>query len=369
MSAQSLRHPCAIGLCLLIAMTAGACADRPECSAGAQQLCQCESVQSFRLCGVDARWGQCLCIANQDDGSIGETPDAQTPSDLDRISTADTGAQQDAGLSVLEDTKGPIDTDILAPRKPEMCNGIDDDGDGAVDEWTAISNDQCTSLIEGTTFLMGCQGGDDQCDADESPAHEVSLAAFRADRTEVSQSAWASCVDAGVCEPPSGYYTPVLSADYPVTMVTAAQAETYCVWRGGHLPTEAQWERLSNGGKGRRWPWGGASANCERANLLGCGGIPSRVGSRAQSGASLEGLFDLAGNVAEWVIDDYDSEIYASHKEGVSEPSVTKIDATVGVARGGSMYWPASQARSSNRMPMQNNATYPDLGLRCVYAP
>ena len=359
-------------LAAALLMVTASCGQPPECPAGLQQACSCEDEQSYRLCGVDSRWGPCLCE---------RAIPADTAGDLD--ATVDAGA--DAGADVGIDTQASPDSatgepdttaggDVQAPAdatatSPEVCNGEDDDGDGAVDEWTAATNPSCRITVAAGTFLMGCQGGDLSCDADESPAHEVSLAGFQLDRTEATQAAWSACVIAGACPTPPDFYTPEAAPDYPVVMVTRAEAADFCAWRGGRLPTEAEWERASGGGKGRRWPWGGAEPSCKRANIKGCGGDPWRVGRAGALGASLEKAYGMAGNVAEWVSDDYNSEVYAKHADGVSAPKVVVQGSATGVARGGSMYWGAAVARASNRMPMASEARHPDLGVRCAYGP
>jgi eukaryotic-like serine/threonine-protein kinase len=90
------------------------------------------------------------------------------------------------------------------------------------------------------------------------PPHEVTLEAFYIDQYEVTNAQYRTCVKAGVCEPPGNneLYNPVLE-NHPVSCVTWEQARVFCEqWRGGRLPTEAEWEKAARGTDDRLYPWG-----------------------------------------------------------------------------------------------------------------
>jgi formylglycine-generating enzyme required for sulfatase activity len=160
-------------------------------------------------------------------------------------------------------------------------------------------------------FLMGCNGAVDQeCEPDEQPGRNVMLSAFAIGRTEVTQEAYASCVNAGQCTPPSCDWN-CSTPGMPAGCLTRAQAEAYCGSIGARLPTEAEWEKAARGSDGRKFPWGNQPATCTLVNMSGCGSAATPVGAHPE-GASPFGLMDMGGNMVEIVSDWYDAAYYAS---------------------------------------------------------
>jgi len=155
-----------------------------------------------------------------------------------------------------------------------------------------------------------------------SPAHQVILDAYWIDRSEVTNAMYAKCVAHGVCKEPvnkssstqSSYYSNSDFDNFPVIYVDWNMAQTYCEWRGDKLPTEAQWEKAARGTDGRIYPWG-ENINCSYANYYWsppnymlwessdyCVGDTTKVGNY-EKGKSPYGLYDMIGNVSEWVAD------------------------------------------------------------------
>jgi formylglycine-generating enzyme required for sulfatase activity len=136
------------------------------------------------------------------------------------------------------------------------------------------------------------------------------------DKYEVTNARYQACVDAGVCQPPremssatrSNYYGNSDFDDYPVIYVDWDMAVVYCEWRGAQLPTEAQWEKAARGTDGRSYPWG-EGIDAILANYNYNIGDTTAVGNY-EDGVSPYGLYDMTGNVWEWVADWYSGTYY-----------------------------------------------------------
>jgi serine/threonine-protein kinase len=152
-------------------------------------------------------------------------------------------------------------------------------------------------------FTIGSNDGYDS----ERPEHQIHLDAFWIDQTEVTNFMYAKCVGDNDCTSPSSsssftrdfYYGNSEFDDYPVIYVDWNQAKNYCSWAGRELPTEAEWEKAARGTDGRTYPWG-EEIDCDKANYYLCTGDTSPVGSY-EGGKSIYGVYDMVGNVNEWV--------------------------------------------------------------------
>jgi len=226
-------------------------------------------------------------------------------------------------------------------------------------------------LIPAGDFIMGNDDGPDY----EKPAHTVYLDVFYMDIYETTNREYENCVNAGICQPPiyngsnsrSSYYENPQYDNYPVIYVNWDMAKTYCEWRGAELPTEAQWEKAARGTNGRTYPWGEKVPDCSIANYWSlasgiCVGDTTSVGNY-ESGKSPYGIYDMAGNVWEWVLDWY-SEMYY-HDSPVANPlgPDSGQDRTV---RGGAWLgdYPFLQA-SSRHSESYWQQGFVDVGFRC----
>lgn len=177
--------------------------------------------------------------------------------------------------------------------------------------------------VPGGKFTMGADSGGE---ADEHPAHEVTVGSFWLDATEVTNAAYRRCVDAKVCRPhdPSNAARNGLDdrdfrgPEQPVSGVSWDDAVTYCGWAGKRLPTEAEWERAARGDDARRYPWGEEPPDPSRA-VFGAP-VTADVGARP-AGAGPYGHLDLAGNVWEWVADPYDPLAYERGSAAEGKPA------------------------------------------------
>lgn len=213
--------------------------------------------------------------------------------------------------------------------------------------------------------------GSDQGDPDEKPVHEITLNTFYIDQYEVTNSFYRSCVESGNCQPPlkisswtrPSYYGNSQFGNYPVVYIDWNMAKTYCLWRGARLPTEAEWEKAARGGMDyRTYPWG-ENIDKSYANYGRNIGDTKAVGSY-ESGKSIFGAYDMAGNVWEWVADWYIGRYYS--ELGDLNP-IGPLRGDYHVLRGGSWYDSAFHIRAANR---EYNNVPPDkyylVGFRCV---
>jgi formylglycine-generating enzyme required for sulfatase activity len=252
--------------------------------------------------------------------------------------------------------------------------------------------------VPGGTFTMGADGVGE---SDEQPAHAVTIASFWLDRTEVTNSAYLGCVQAGKCQPfrdnvaqsfGAGPETGFRADEQPVVGVSFHDAAAYCAYRGKRLPREAEWERAARGDDNRIFAWGnekpGAPRACYGRKVGAKGATTDPVGSHPQ-GAGPYGHLDLTGNVWEWTADLYDPIAYRRPTATQGVPGSceeiletqawlrrTKQQGFTGknpiptvcerVLRGGAFNYDAAGLRASNRVHHPETWRMLVAGFRCA---
>ena len=235
-----------------------------------------------------------------------------------------------------------------------------------------IPEGQFTMGSDADDALAECQKYSSDCDRsyyeDEEPPHTVSLSAFYIDKYEVTNALYADCVNAGACRPPTetssdtrpSYYGNSEFDNFPVIYVDWNMAKTYCEWRGARLPTEAEWEKAARGTNGRTYPWG-EELDKIYANYNIDIGDTTAVGSY-EIGKSPYGVYDMAGNVWEWVADRYSDTYYQDSP--LSNP-LGPDSGQERVVRSGSWYDPAYLIRTSVRNRFNSTFVDNNFGIRC----
>lgn len=205
--------------------------------------------------------------------------------------------------------------------------------------------------------------------SDELPQHSVTLDSFWLDRTEVTVAEYDRCVRLGRCKAVrEGGAARFERPNYPRGLVSFGDARDYCRFRGARLPTEAEWEAAARGKAHRKFPWGNVynsrAANHGRfawsetepkdgfAELAPVGSYPS--------GATPQGVLDLAGNVAEWVNDYYGPYPEAPQKNPRGSGAGPRV------ARGGHYQSAAPWLRTGSRLSADPDIRRPYIGFRCA---
>jgi formylglycine-generating enzyme required for sulfatase activity len=224
------------------------------------------------------------------------------------------------------------------------------------------------SWIPPGTFMMGCSPGDSECHDREKPAHQVTITrAFWIGQTPVTVGAYKRFAGTtGRQMPPApDFNNSWANENMPIVNVAWDDAQAYCGWMGGRLPTEAEWEYAARGGstEARYGPIDEIAWYSQNS-----GGQTHDV---AQKRANRFGLYDVLGNVWEWVSDWYDQNYYQSSP---SQDPTGSASGQFRVLRGGS--WVNDNDPRVVRVSYRNRLHPVDwdnaVGFRCggeVFAP
>ena len=225
--------------------------------------------------------------------------------------------------------------------------------------------------VLGGAFRMGHDEADG--DANERPAHVITVKPFFLDRTEVTNEQYQKYIDAtGSPAPPAwgGNRFPEGKEQLPVTGVSWDEAKAYAEWAGKRLPTEEEWEFAARGADNRVFPWG-EDWKPDTANVKTDEGETRELMPVGQfaAGASPFGIVDLIGNAWEWTASDY-----KAYPGGAIEAPPAGF-ANLKVIRGGSYLSIGRKARATLRVgwpgsraswPKGRIPEYDQTGFRCA---
>jgi len=259
-----------------------------------------------------------------------EKLDSEIPGEMEESGASDRNGEKDAGIIIdsrvkeekeINDSEVEVDEETAkdsevvivdsrvadAPCEPN-CPGL---------QWV---------LVPEGIFDMGSSNTEDVY-VNERPAHEVTVPRLAMLKTEVTVSQYSQCVDAGACSEPF-FSSEYLSynwkeqgrENHPVNGVSWNQAKDFAAWVGARLPSEAEWEYATrSAGKDSDYPWGNETPDCDYAvSTWGVSCIfntTMKVCSMTK-GNTAQGLCDMAGNVEEWVDDDYHDNYEGAPRDG-----------------------------------------------------
>ena len=231
-------------------------------------------------------------------------------------------------------------------------------------------------LIPAGSYPMGVPVGDRDGGRDEYPRHVIDIAAFYIDKYEVTNGRYLEFVKATDHRVPQnpknptrnlweGVSIPESLADRPVVNVDWADASAYCTWAGRRLPTEAEWEKAAKGNHDWRFPWGNVEPTNKHLNFN-----QKWIGERTlmpvgsyESGKSPYGVYDMAGNVWEWVNDWYDAKYY---EKSPAKNSPGPASGTKKVIRGAGWQNETPTVRIFTRVDSDPTIRNESTGFRCA---
>jgi formylglycine-generating enzyme required for sulfatase activity len=213
-------------------------------------------------------------------------------------------------------------------------------------------------LIPAGDFIMGSPEG--QGEPDEHPRHKVFLHAFFIDTYPVTVSQYKRFAAATkrTLHPRPAWN----GEDHPVVYQSWDDAAAYCAWAGKRLPTEAEWEKAARGGTDTRFPFGDDDTRIGDYawTIVNSSGTTHPIGTKKPN---QYGLYDMIGNVYEWIADRYGDDYY---QKSPSRDPQGPDSGGARVLRGGAWGITSYYCRSANRYSSAPRVGYDLRGFRCA---
>jgi sulfatase modifying factor 1 len=242
--------------------------------------------------------------------------------------------------------------------------------------WRNPADNQDYLWIPPGTFQMGCVPDDKKCDSDENPRHTVRITeGFWMGRTEVTVDAYLTFVKMNpnkmrMPRAPLSYRSWNNAGGLPMVVINWGEAETFCKAARGRLPTEAEWEYAARATTETTYPWGNQITHDQAQFNSPIRG--SKTGRDISEGAATAqhyipnnwGLFDVVGNVREWVSDWYKS----AYDEQPSNDPQGPPDGKDKILRSGSFHSNEEGVRLSKRDHRPPQDSDNQSGFRCLVA-
>lgn len=246
-------------------------------------------------------------------------------------------------------------------------------------------------LVPGGTYIQGCGAWDKDCDSDEKPTRKVTISPFWLGITEVTQGQWKKVMGYDPSTYKKGLHYPVEEVSWHDSQRFIRRLNARDPRAHLRLPTEAEWEyACRSGGKPIEYAWGNGRPDVDghkAANVADetlqlqlslakiWNGYDDGYVYTAPVGTfspNALGLFDMTGNVWEWVEDAYDGDAYSSGSvtNPVDSPTdtglTTSYAGSMRVLRGGGWNNGAHRLRCTFRRGYTQDTRAPDLGFRAA---
>jgi formylglycine-generating enzyme required for sulfatase activity len=286
------------------------------------------------------------------------------------VGQALTGQEEVQVAPQMEDTRpeaSPPVADVIPEERVEPVEPVVEQPAGQFrDRLSDGSSGPAMVRFRADHFLMGSSGVSQEFD--ERPQHEVRLGPFAIAAHETTFSEYEMFARATGRRVPD--HVGWGRAERPVINVSWEDAQAYAQWlsaqTGGHyrLPTEAEWEFVARSGTVTRF-WWGEDVGENQANCFDCGSVDSGVQTSpvGRFAASPWGVYDMAGNVREWVEDCYTPNYSRAPADG---SAVLVSGCSERVVRGGAYSSPSAQLRSASRDRVDAQSRLDNLGFRVV---